>query len=348
MEALQYDQNSIHTGTPKVRGRLWEESGSILSISNEQEERGQAQKNQSDDVLAATAILSVYEFLDASGAAWSRHLNGTKSLLDIAQTKLVSIEVPAAPGCFQSLHKLKKPSTARKAIFWNFARQDSLAACRNPSPFVKAPKLNVIVINDCQTRLDTDDLQLWREAGLSIDNEGFITLSNSDSDPSEDNVVMRQDMICNALVWLISRLINYISVGEMFDPIPAGHREEIIEDDEPIGIGISQQMLLEKWDRIDRELEVWHNGLPDTFKPCAKIPYQPPPNDNEPDASKFCEIWYSIPMCGSTIQNYHMARILLLINKPHETTARRSTVGRRLGSYRLIHDEIMQHCHEIV
>jgi len=37
----------------------------------------------------------------------------------------------------------------------------------------------------------------------------------------------------------------------------------------------------------------------------------------------------------------------LLINKPHESTARRSTIGSRLKSYRDIEEEIVQHCYEI-
>ena len=347
MEALQHNQDSTPTSTPRNGEHSWEETGSTITTGSDQRERRRFQENRSDDVLAATAILSVYEFLDASGAAWSRHLNGTKSLLDMAQTKMVSIELPAAPGCFQSLHELKKPSRARKAIFWNFARQDCLAACRSHFPSRVTRTLNDIVINECQTRLDTDDLELWREAGLSIDSEGFV-VSSKDSNPSEDNTVMREDMICNALVWLISRLINYIAAGEAFNPVPAGHREEHIPADEPLAFGISQQTLLEKWDRIDMELTVWYRGLPETFQPCAKIPSQFRSAGDESWTSMFSEIWYSIPMCGATIQNYHMARILLLINKPHETTARRSTVARRLKSYRLIEAEIMHHCHEIV
>ena len=47
------------------------------------------------------------------------------------------------------------------------------------------------------------------------------------------------------------------------------------------------------------------------------------------------------------MQNFHMARILLLINKPHESTARRSTVASRLKSYRNIESEIRFHSSEI-
>ncbi len=51
--------------------------------------------------------------------------------------------------------------------------------------------------------------------------------------------------------------------------------------------------------------------------------------------------------CAATMQHYHMARILLLVNKPHETTMRRSTITSRLNSYRSIEEDIIFHCYEI-
>lgn len=45
--------------------------------------------------------------------------------------------------------------------------------------------------------------------------------------------------------------------------------------------------------------------------------------------------------------HYHMARILLLVNKPHETTKRRSTVADSLNSYRAIEENVVSHCYEI-
>ena len=82
---------------------------------------------RSDQVVAATAILSVYEFISATGAAWSRHLNGTKSLLDIVETSMMPVELPGF--AFTMYSPRRQPSTARRATFWNFARQDYLAAC---------------------------------------------------------------------------------------------------------------------------------------------------------------------------------------------------------------------------
>lgn len=55
-----------------------------------------------------------------TGVAWSRYVNGTKSLLDIAEGGMIPLgELPVA------LFK------ARRATFWNFDRQDYLAACES-------------------------------------------------------------------------------------------------------------------------------------------------------------------------------------------------------------------------
>lgn len=84
----------------------------------------------SDEVLAATAILSVYEFLDATGPAWNRHLSGVKSLLDVAEVGIIPLEQRSSPGDKSYPPPRKGLSKARKATFWNFARQDYLAACK--------------------------------------------------------------------------------------------------------------------------------------------------------------------------------------------------------------------------
>lgn len=83
--------------------------------------------NHADETLAAAAILCVYEFLDNANTAWARHLSGTKSLFDMAEKEgMMPVQSPSSPG---ALSERIKPSRARRATFWNFARQDFLAAC---------------------------------------------------------------------------------------------------------------------------------------------------------------------------------------------------------------------------
>ncbi|OJJ77254.1 hypothetical protein ASPBRDRAFT_232425 [Aspergillus brasiliensis CBS 101740] len=52
-------------------------------------------------------------------------------------------------------------------------------------------------------------------------------------------------------------------------------------------------------------------------------------------------------MCAVTMQTHHMARILLLINMPQESTAIWSTVTSRLHAYHKIESEVVKHAREI-
>lgn len=149
---------------------------------------------------------------------------------------------------------------------------------------------------------------------------------------------MKEDLISNALVWILSKIVNFLAVGDGIH-VNNNHLAEGSR------ISVSQHVLLERWHRLQGELDAWYNGLPDTFKPCARI--EPPAETSNPDTFTFPELWFSIPMCASSMQHYHMARILMLINKPHESTTRRSTVTNRLKSYRSIESEMRFHSHEI-
>jgi hypothetical protein len=94
--------------------------------------------NHADETLAAAAILCVYEFLDNANTAWARHLSGTKSLFDMAEKEgMMPVQSPTSPG---ALSERIRPSRARKATFWNFARQDFLAACENFCPSIPSDK----------------------------------------------------------------------------------------------------------------------------------------------------------------------------------------------------------------
>jgi len=304
----------------------------------------------SDEVLAATAILSVYEFLDATGPAWNRHLSGVKSLLDLAEVGIMPMEQRSSDGD-SPYHSYKKSglSKARKATFWNFARQDYLAACECCAGyfvFSSFARTDWIVINECHTRLNTDDIVLWTEAGLQLDHMGFIRPSNTTGTgyPEGDDV-MKEDVICNALVWILSKIVNFVSSG---DGLNMNDNRSV--NSEPLGM--TQQVPLERWYRLEAELDAWYSGLPDTFKPCARIePSRMPhfqPAEEAKDLVTLQEVWYSMPMCASTMQHYHMARILLLINKPHESTSRRSSITFRLQSYRSIEADIGFHSREIL
>jgi hypothetical protein len=85
--------------------------------------------SNTDDLLAASAILCVYEFLDTSISEWAGHLNGAKSLLVLTQERMKPLRMPS-PNSPVSSATYNFISKARRATFWNIARQDVLAACK--------------------------------------------------------------------------------------------------------------------------------------------------------------------------------------------------------------------------
>lgn len=85
--------------------------------------------SSTDELLAASAILCVYEFLDTSVSEWAKHLNGAKSLLALAQDRVAPAQMPTP--CSTMSSSFNFISKARRATFWNIARQDMLAACRS-------------------------------------------------------------------------------------------------------------------------------------------------------------------------------------------------------------------------
>jgi len=179
---------------------------------------------------------------------------------------------------------------------------------------------------------------MWKEAGLLIDDNGFIVQSNTTESGHPEGDVTKEDLICNALVWLMAKLVNFMAAG---DDIDASDHS---------WAGVRQRTLLDYWRTINHQFQMWHDGLPITFKPCARVDSnvtlrRTVHGDFE---AQFPQVWYSLPMCASTMQSYHMSQIQLLMNKPHESTQGRSTVCARLNSYQSVLAACQAHSREIV
>lgn len=293
--------------------------------------------SSTDELLAASAILCVYEFLDTSVSEWAQHLNGAKCLLVLSQERVNLSQAPAPRSSVLST-SMKFVSKARRATFWNIARQDMLAACKCYKNKGGRRRANFLaVINKTHTRLDTEDLSLWKEAGLLIDEHGFIVPSSNTQSgyPEDGQPMMREDIICNALVWLMSKLVNFMAAGD-----------EVSED---TSFGIHHRTRIDYWSRLCTQFQVWHDGLPVTFRPSARVrPSDTPHQLLQGDSSySFTELWYSIPMCASTMQTYHMSQILLLMEKP-QSMQERSTACANMASYHSVLAACQKHSREIV
>lgn len=151
--------------------------------------------------------------------------------------------------------------------------------------------------------------------------------------------MMKEDMICNALVWIMAKLVNFMAAGD-----------DISAELGSTWAGVSQRTLLEYWYLLKRHFQIWYDGLPNTFQPCARIlpSYESGPLLQRDDESLFPEVWYSIPMCASTMQCYHMSQIQLFMNKPHESTQGSTTVFARMNSYQSVLAASQVHSREII
>lgn len=213
-----------------------------------------------------------------------------KSLLDEANVNVM-------PQCV-------KPSRAQVATFWNFARCDYIAA----------------YISHTSTRLDTEDISLWRSAGLVIDERGIIVPGKAGySTYIRGENDMREDMTANALVFILSKIMNFLS--------PTSSRA---------------QNNPNRWKTLHREVEAWFESLPESFTECWRLEV----DLKSADASRanFAEVFYSIPLCSVTMQHYHFAQIILLLHMPRETSA---SVMDQLRSYRAVPEKIAYHSREI-
>ncbi|KAG5808820.1 hypothetical protein H9Q71_006703 [Fusarium xylarioides] len=255
-----------------------------------------------EDMLAAVAILCIYELMDAPGTAWRAHLSALP-LFNPAE----DASHPASPVVI--------PRTAIQGpILWSLARQDLLCA------YLK-------------------DVRLWQNAGLATTEDGtLMPFSPPCSADIRTMADIEEDTKSNELTWLIGKLSNHLTSGDAINPsdyaLPLGQRPTI---------GVTQERLLQRWKMLLKEFKKWHDSLPSTFKPYARTPY--PSSDS--CFSSFTQIWYELPICAATMQNYHMAMILLLVNQPQESTFIRSTVSARLKSYRQIQQEVHHYAREI-
>ena len=206
------------------------------------------------------------------------------------------------------------------------------------------------VIGQTQTRLNLDDAYLWQSAGLSFGFEESLTQPSTAG--FAGTVVMgsatndEEDQRANEMIWLLSKIVNYLSKGDSLVPEDYGRPAK-----ERCPVGATQEQLLEQWTVLETRLQDWFALLPSSFKPCARTrlsgPDSYPARKTNHSLVDFELIWHDLPICAATMQSYHMARILLLVNRPQEFTAIRSSVTARLRGYQYTQQESYRHAKEI-
>jgi hypothetical protein len=161
---------------------------------------------------------------------------------------------------------------------------------------------------------------------------------------SQPNAEVEEDTKCNELTWLLGKIANHLLAGDVLN-FGCDH----LLYAEHLPIGISQKHLLYQWEALMSELDNWLSTLPPTFTPSARTRSLHFLGDSQagPNIGPFDQVWYDLPLCAAAMQSYHQAKILLLVNEPHESTSIRSTVCARLTSYRKALIEAEWHAREI-
>ncbi|KAK7420493.1 hypothetical protein QQX98_002691 [Neonectria punicea] len=209
-------------------------------------------------------------------------------------------------------------------------------------------QVTTIFISETQTRLSLDDAQLWHSAGLSLaSDERSADPYGSPSGPvvmgsANDN---EEDKRANEMIWLLSKIINYLTKGDALVPEDYARPAK-----ERCPVGVTQEQLLERWRTLDTGLLDWLSRLPLSFTSSARTSLVARPGDSRDTDGCLAhleKVWYDVPLCAAAMLSYHMARILLLVNRPHESTAIRSSVTSRLRSYEYTQQESIRHAREI-
>lgn len=231
---------------------------------------------------------------------------------------------------------------AGRAAFWNFARADYLAA----------------YVSHSRTRLDTEDLVMWKAAGLPINDDGVLTYSNSS--PSTGVMVRyqpsdREDSVSCALIWIVLRTMNFVapqdsgSTSSNRGTPRAPETPGVFSDagSPPSNPSQSHQLRMVRWRELRKQLEDWYNNLPFTFQPYATMSiYNDDEQQHPAERPKFSKIFFSVPMCAAALQLYHFAQILLLLNHPVDESDARN-LARRMRMFRNVSEESEHHSRQI-
>ncbi|KAM0719199.1 hypothetical protein Q7P37_005104 [Cladosporium fusiforme] len=137
----------------------------------------------SDDLLLAVSIFSLYESLDNAEAGWTQHLTGMKSLLSVVSPATLDSQIPL------------ETSLERRASFWNFARADYQAAYINHTP----------------TLLDTDDIVMWQGYGLQISPKGSLYFDPEGLKLDPCHRCSTVQLVAHTLLWILLRATNFLA-----------------------------------------------------------------------------------------------------------------------------------------
>jgi hypothetical protein len=152
-------------------------------------------------------------------------------------------------------------------------------------------------------------------------------------------------------MWIICRIVNFLSSSgkskisqsqqSFISGAPSSETTNTSETED-------RRKQNTKRNELCKALDSWINAIPATFTPCARI--DNPQNSYmgaQLPTMPFPEVYFSIPACAASIQFYHFARILLLLDELQDDSPNQSSTSNRLRHYREVSRKINSHCREI-
>ncbi|KAF4339600.1 Zn 2cys6 transcription factor [Fusarium beomiforme] len=226
--------------------------------------------------LLGTCILIQYEHLSANRDAWSGHLTGFAKLLDLIEDGRLLQPYPT----FEQVYPWTKDIMEVKAGFWNFVVND----------------LEESFIAHRQTRIDSENLALWRNMGLLIEDDGSLSLTSSPNSLTTTPEHARDKILSYTLIRLLCKLVDYIAISPSQARTTGRERPN--------------------FEHLQSQFDRWFQMVSPSFHHDGEF-FTDQSND-EVGASKLFrrEIWFSNDLCSVTMMYYRMARMLLLINHP--------------------------------
>ncbi|KAH8703134.1 hypothetical protein BGW36DRAFT_422708 [Talaromyces proteolyticus] len=269
--------------------------------------------------LLGTCILIQYEHLSATGNAWAGHLTGFSKLLDLIDDgKLLEPN-----SMFSQVYPFTKDIMELKAGFWNFVVND----------------FEESFVSHRRTRIDTENLSLWRNMGLVIEDDGRLTTSFSSNSLSATPEHARDKILSYTLIRLVCKLVDYLA--------PILNPDPLLPHGGPTSVGDTNAEYI----YLENQFDSWIQILSPSFHPDGSFLTR----HDERGTSKLFgrELWFSNDLCATTMMYYHMARMLLLIHRPSLLLFGSISQGERtpfdlLYTYRIIERQLHLHASEVI
>ncbi|GAM35109.1 hypothetical protein TCE0_015f03159 [Talaromyces pinophilus] len=269
--------------------------------------------------LLGTCILIQYEHLSATSNAWAGHLTGFSKLLDLIDDGKLLVPNPM----FSQVYPFTKDVMELKAGFWNFVVND----------------FEESFVSHRRTRIETENLSLWRNMGLVVEDDGSLTTSFSSNSLSAMPEHARDKILSYTLIRLVCKLVDYLAPVLNSDHLPPHHG--------PASAGDTNAEYI----YLENQFDSWIQILSPSFHPDGTFLTR----HDERGMSKLFgrELWFSNDLCATTMMYYHMARMLLLIHRPSlplcdSTSQGERTVFDLLYTYRNIERQLHLHASEVI